>query len=100
MRKRVLAGHDALDIDKDEPFDSSGPHHFRNVPADLGSPDDVQHPAGLEIDEQKPGTRVNFQIAERVEEQVAAEIWKAKFVWRNHPHEPGASASVGHIEAL
>ena len=50
-----------------------------NVPADPGPADDVQHPAALEVDEQKPGARVHFQIAERVEEQIAAEIRKAKF---------------------
>ena len=40
---------------------------------------DVQHPAASEADEEKPGARVHFQIAESVEEQVAAEIRKAKF---------------------
>ena len=80
MRKCVVAGHDALDVEKDEPFDSSGSHRLRHVPADPGPADDVQHPAALEVDEQKSGARVNFQIPERVEEQVAAEIRKAKFV--------------------
>src|SRR5258707_9657666 len=78
MRKCVVAVHDALDVEKDQPFDSSGPCRFRNVPADPGWTDDVQHPAASEVDEQKPGTRVRFQVAERVEQQVAAEIWKAK----------------------
>ena len=36
-------------------------------------------PAASEADEEKPGARVHFQIAESVEEQVAAEIRKAKF---------------------
>ncbi len=78
MRKRVVAVQDALDVEKDEPFDSSGPHRLRNVPADSSSTDNVQNPAALEVDEQKPGARVRFQIAERVEEQVAAEIRKEK----------------------
>src|SRR5450631_4034347 len=81
MRKCVVAVHDALDVEKDEPFDSSGSHRLRYVPTDPGPADDVQHRAALEVDEQKPGARVNFQISERVEEQVAAEIRKAKFVW-------------------
>ena len=80
MRKCVLTVQDALDVDKDEPFDSSGAHRLRNVPADPGSTDDVQHPAALEVDEQKPGARIHFQIAEGIEEQVATEIRKAKFV--------------------
>src|SRR5882724_1197928 len=80
MRKRVAAVQDALDIQKNESFDSSGPHRLRNVPADSGSADDVQHPAASEVDEQKPGARIRFQIAESVEEQVAAEIRKANFV--------------------
>jgi hypothetical protein len=79
MRKCVVAVQDALDVEKDEPFDSSGPHRLRNVPANPGSTDDVQHPAASEADEEKPGARVHFQIAESVEEQVAAEIRKAKF---------------------
>src|SRR5471032_2538340 len=62
MRKCVVAVHDALDVEKDEPFDSSGPHRFGDIPADSGSTDDVQHPAASEIDEQKPGARVRFQI--------------------------------------
>src|ERR1700730_4812412 len=81
MRKCVLAVHDALNVEKDEPFHSSGSHRFRHVPADPGSADDVQHPTVLEVDEQKPGARVHFQIAEGVEEQVAAIIRKAKLVW-------------------
>src|SRR5882757_5149137 len=44
MRKRVLAVHDALDVEKDESFDSSRPFRLRNLPADPGSTDDVQHP--------------------------------------------------------
>src|SRR5882724_12238853 len=80
MRKCVVAVHDALDVEKDEPFDSGGPGRLRNVPADLGSTDDVQHSAASEVDEQKPGARVRFQVAEGVEEQVAAEIRKADFV--------------------
>src|SRR6266478_9671818 len=78
MRKCVVAVHDALDVEKDEPFDSGGQHRLRNVPADPGSTDDVQHPAALEVDEQKPGARVRFQIAESVKEQIAAEVRKAK----------------------
>src|SRR5437868_2354804 len=54
MRKCVVAVHHALDVEKDEPFDSSGPHRLRHVPADPGSADDLQRPAALEIDEQKP----------------------------------------------
>src|SRR5882757_9110537 len=100
MRKCVVAVHDALDVEEDEPFGSSRPHRPRNVPADPGSADDVQHPAALEVDEQKPGARVSFQIAERVEEQVATEIRKAKFVARNHPHEAGQSTTVGDVETL
>src|SRR6266853_261018 len=81
MRKRVLAVHDALDVEKDESFDSSRPFRLRNIPADPRSTDDVQHPAATEVDEEKPGARVHFQIAECVEEQVAAEIRKAKLGW-------------------
>src|SRR5258705_2111466 len=81
MRKGVLAVHDALDVEKDEPFDSSGLHRLRNIPRDPGSTDDVQHPAALEVDEQKPGARVRFQISESVEEQIPAIIRKAKFAW-------------------
>ena len=51
MRKCVLTVQDALDVEKDEPFDSSGPRRLRNVPADPGSTDDVQHPAASEVDE-------------------------------------------------
>src|SRR5712675_2204868 len=51
MRKCVVAVHDALDVEKDEPFDSGGQHRLRNVPADPGSADDVQHPAASEVDE-------------------------------------------------
>src|SRR6267143_2119950 len=36
MRKRVLAVQDAVDIEKDEPFDSSGPRRLRNVPHEAG----------------------------------------------------------------
>src|SRR5450631_1748999 len=50
MRKCVLTVQDALDVDKDEPFDSSGARRLRNVPADPGSTDDVQHPTALEVD--------------------------------------------------
>src|ERR1700730_11309573 len=32
MRKCVVAVHHALDVEKDEPFDSSGPHRLRHVP--------------------------------------------------------------------
>src|SRR5882762_9671988 len=60
MRKGVLADQDVLDVEKDEPFGSSGPRCLRNVPADPGSTDDVQHPAASEVDEQKPGARVSF----------------------------------------
>src|SRR5712692_3369619 len=60
MRKCVHAVQDALDVEKDESFDSSGPHRLRNVPADPGSTDDVQHLAALEVDEQKTGARVSF----------------------------------------
>ena len=77
----MLAVHDALDVEKDEPFDSLGPRRLRNVPVDPGSADDVQHPSALEVDEQKPGARIHLEIAERVEQQVAAEIRKAKFGW-------------------
>src|SRR6266446_23560 len=72
MRKGVLEVHDALDVEKDESFDSSRPFRLRNLPADPRSTDDVQHPAATEVDEEKPGARVHFQIAECVEEQVAA----------------------------
>src|SRR5882757_7540071 len=78
MRKCVVAVHDALDVERDEPFDSCGLYRLRNIPRDTGSTDDMQHPAALEVDEQKPGACVRCQIAERVEEQVAAEIRKAK----------------------
>ena len=44
MRKCVVAVHQALDVEKDEPFDSSGSDPLRNIPADSGSTDDVQHP--------------------------------------------------------
>src|ERR1700722_16560247 len=64
MRKRVLTVQRALDVEKDEPFDSGGPNRFRNGPADSGSTDDVQHPAASEVDEEKPGARVHLQIAE------------------------------------
>ncbi len=77
----MLAVQDALDVEKDESFDSSGSRRFRNVPADLGSASDVQHPAASKVDEEKTGARVYFQIAEGVEEQVAAEIRKAKLGW-------------------
>src|SRR6266436_8468292 len=100
MRKRVLAVHDALDVEKDESFDSSRPFRLRNLPADPGSTDDVQHPAATEVDEEKPGARVYFQIAECVEEQVAAEIRKAKLGWGNHLYETGKSAAVGDVETL
>src|SRR5882762_8468342 len=59
-RKCVLAVQDALDVEKDEPFGSSGPRRLRNIPADPGSTDNVQHPAASEVDEQKPGARVSF----------------------------------------
>jgi hypothetical protein len=36
MPKCVLAVQDALDIEKDEPFDSDGQRRLRNVPADPG----------------------------------------------------------------
>src|SRR5258708_8550811 len=68
-RKCVLAVQDALDVEKDEPFDSSGPRRLLNVPADPGSTDNVQHPAASEVDEQKPGAAVSFEIADRVEGQ-------------------------------
>src|SRR6267378_634714 len=51
VRKCVVAAHDALDVEKDDPFDSSGPHRLRNIPVDPGSTDDLQHPAALEVDE-------------------------------------------------
>ena len=60
----MLTIQDALDVEKDEPFDSGGQHRLRNVPADPGSADDVQHPAASEVDEQKPGARIHFQIAD------------------------------------
>src|SRR4051812_43188622 len=72
MRKGVIAVHQALDVEKDEPFDSGRSHRLRHVPADPGSANDVQHPAVLEVDEQKSGARVHFQIAESVEEQISA----------------------------
>src|SRR5712692_3729015 len=78
-RECVLAVQDALDVEKDKPFDASRPRRLRNVPADPGSTDDVQHPAASEVDEQKPGARVHFQISESVEEQIPAIIRKAKF---------------------
>src|SRR5882724_7094620 len=81
MRKCAVADHDALDVEEDEPFDSSGSHRLRHVPTDPGSADDVQHRAASKVDEQKPGARIHFQIAEGIEEQVATEIRKAKFVW-------------------
>src|ERR1700730_17742014 len=81
VRKCVIAIHQSLDVEKDEPFDSSESHRLRYVPADPGSTDDVQDPAALEVDEQKPGARVHFQIAESVEEQISAIIRKAKFVF-------------------
>src|SRR5258705_5964170 len=58
MRKCVVADHDALDVEEDEPFDSSGSHRLRHVPTDPGSADDVQHRAASEVDEQKPGARI------------------------------------------
>ena len=79
MRKCMLAVQDALDVEKDEPLDSSGPHRLRNVPAYPGSTDDVQHPAASEVDEEKPGARVHFQIAESVEQEVTAEVREADF---------------------
>jgi hypothetical protein len=33
----VLTVYDALDVEKDEPFDSSGPRRRQDVPADPGS---------------------------------------------------------------
>jgi hypothetical protein len=63
----MLAVQDALDVEKDEPLNPSGPHRRRNVPTDPSSTDDVQHPAALEVDEQKPGAGVRFQIAKRIE---------------------------------
>src|ERR1700722_3166088 len=50
MRKSVLAVHQAFDVEKDEPFDTSGSHRLRHVPADPGPADDVQRPAALEVD--------------------------------------------------
>src|ERR1700689_294759 len=51
MRKCVVAVHQALDVEKEEPFDSSGSHRLRKLPADFGAPDDVQHPPSLEVDD-------------------------------------------------
>src|SRR6476469_5019904 len=45
MRKCVVAVHDALDVEKDKPFNSGRPRCLRNIPADPGSTDDVQHSA-------------------------------------------------------
>src|SRR5882724_9960271 len=45
MRKCVVAVHQTLDVEKDEPFDSRGSHRLRHVPADPGSAVDVQRPA-------------------------------------------------------
>src|SRR5258705_1033769 len=36
VRKRVLTVQDALDVEKDEPFDSDGACRLRNIPADPG----------------------------------------------------------------
>src|SRR5260221_14631709 len=100
MLKCVVGVHVALDVEKDEPFVSSGSYRLRHVPADPGPADDVQHPAALEVDEEKPGARVHFEIAESVEEQVSAIIRKANLVLRNHPHEAGKSATVRDVETL
>ena len=79
---------------------SGGSHRLRHVPADLGSANDVQHPAALQVDEQKPGARVHFQIAESVEEQISANNPKAKFVLLNSPARNRGVRDAGDIETL
>src|SRR5258707_1026706 len=100
MRKCALAVQDAPDVEKDEPLDSGRPLRFRNVPANPRFTDQVQHPAVSEVDEEKPGARIHFQIAESVEEQVPAEIRKAKLGSRKHLHEAGKSATMRDVDTL
>ncbi len=62
----------------------------------LSAPADLQQVTRGEVDEQQAGLRVEQQVAEGVEVQVAGKIRDAQAV-ALHPHKPGLAAPVGNV---
>ena len=86
----MLAFQDALDVEKDEPLDSSGPHRLRNVPADLGSTDDVQHSPASEVDEEKPARASASRLPRVLKSRLPLKSGKQSSVRETTRTKPGS----------
>src|SRR5262249_56266826 len=71
----------------------------RAVEEDLRRPLELQQVAGLEIGEEKPGLGMDEEIAQRVEEAVAAEIRHQQRAIALDADEARPAPAMGHIDA-
>src|SRR5690348_515600 len=72
---------------------------WRAVPHNLGCTGHLQYVAAREIDDQQTGARIGEQVAEGVEEAVAAVIRDFERPVLAGTYEAGAAAAVGDIDA-
>jgi hypothetical protein len=70
------------------------------LPQNLALAGQVHGIAAVEIEEQQTAARVDQEVSQRVEEEVAAVIWKEQDVVAPELHETRATAAVGDISAV
>ena len=62
------------------------------------SPVSCSRSAGVEVGEDQSGLRIDQEIAERVEEQIAGEIRNGQHAIAAERTKPGLAAAMGHID--
>ena len=72
--------------------------NLRGLEDDLGAAAHLQHVAGREINKHEAGARIDQQVAERVEVQVAGEIGNGKHAIVADAHEPRLAAAMRDVD--
>lgn len=67
--------------------------HFEN---NLGPTAELQQVAGVEVDEQQSGTRIEQQVAQGIEKPVTGKIWNRQTIAIN-AHETGLATPVRNV---
>ena len=99
QRQRVAQASTALGAETPGALGTREECQFRAFPDELGGAGEGEQLAGLEVDEQDAGPRVELQIAQGHEKEVAGEVGHHEAAVLVHANETGAPTAVRDIGA-
>ena len=90
--------NDALRLESPQTLGAEECGNLGRIEHDFRRPRHLQHIAAMEVDEDQPGTRIDQEIAQGVEKQVAREIRDRQRAVFIDTHEARLAAAMGGID--